>query len=87
MNVVAAEYCNMHNDSKHNELCRREKDSGDSDSDKLSHIEDAYATVLSELGEDASREGLVRTPLRAAKAVQFLTKGYKETIQGKTYLY
>lgn len=83
MNGTVAEYCKMCNDSKHNDLCRREKDSRD----KLSHIEDAYTTILSELGEDASREGLVRTPLRAAKAMQFLTKGYKETIQGKKYLY
>lgn len=87
MNVAAAEYCNMHNGSKHNDLCRREKDSRDSDSDKLSHIEDAYSTILSELGEDAGREGLVRSPLRAAKAMQFLTKGYRETVQGKKYLY
>uniref|UniRef100_A0A671THR9 GTP cyclohydrolase 1 n=1 Tax=Sparus aurata TaxID=8175 RepID=A0A671THR9_SPAAU len=49
--------------------------------EKLSHIEKAYTTILSELGEDVKREGLLRTPLRAAKAMQFLTKGYKETIQ------
>lgn len=84
MNGVVAEYCNMH-DSKHNDLCRRERDSRDSDN--LTHIEDAYTTILSELGEDVSREGLVRTPLRAAKAMQFFTKGYEETIQGKKYLY
>ncbi|XP_030270944.1 GTP cyclohydrolase 1-like [Sparus aurata] len=49
--------------------------------EKLSHTEKAYTTILSELGEDVEREGLLRTPLRAAKAMQFLTKGYKETIQ------
>lgn len=87
MNGMVEEYCNMCNDSKPNDLCRREKDSRDSDSDKPSHIEDAYTTILSELGEDASREGLVRMPLRAAKAMQFLTKCYKETIQGEKYLY
>ncbi|CAL8255362.1 unnamed protein product [Lota lota] len=46
---------------------------------KLSTIERAYSTILTELGEDVEREGLLRTPLRAAKAMQFLTKGYKET--------
>ena len=51
--------------------------------DKLSHIEKAYTTILSELGEDVKRESLLCTPLRAAKAMQFLTKGYKETTQGK----
>lgn len=66
---------------KHNGLGREEKDSADTD--KLSYIENAYTTILSELGEDADREGLLRTPLRAAKAMKFLTKGYKETIQGE----
>ncbi|CAL8299395.1 unnamed protein product [Merluccius merluccius] len=48
---------------------------------KLSRIQRAYSTVLTELGEDVDREGLLRTPLRAAKAMQFLTKGYHETTQ------
>lgn len=33
--------------------------------------------VLAKLGEDPSREGLVQTPLRAEKALQFLTSGYR----------
>ena len=68
---------------KHNGVCKKEKDSkDDTDSNKLSHIEKAYTTILGELGEDVDREGLLRTPLRAAKAMQFFTKGYKETTQG-----
>ncbi|KAK5869716.1 hypothetical protein PBY51_024414 [Eleginops maclovinus] len=67
---------------KHNGLFEKEKDSkDDTDSNKLSHIEKAYTTILGELGEDVDREGLLRTPLRAAKAMQFFTKGYKETTQ------
>ncbi len=34
--------------------------------------------VISLLGEDVSREGLVKTPQRVAKAMQFLTKGYHQ---------
>ena len=34
-----------------------------------------------QLGEDPSREGLQDTPMRAAKAITFFTKGYRETVQ------
>jgi len=36
--------------------------------------------LLKEVGEDPSREGLLRTPERVAKAYEFLTKGYRENI-------
>lgn len=38
----------------------------------------SYHTIITELGEDMSRDGLLKTPERAAKAMQFLTKGYHE---------
>jgi len=37
-----------------------------------------YSEVLKLLGEDPEREGLVKTPMRVAKAWSFLTKGYNE---------
>ncbi len=37
-----------------------------------------YHDVLSQLGEDPNREGLIKTPERVAKAMQYLTKGYQE---------
>jgi GTP cyclohydrolase IA len=39
-------------------------------------IADLMRQVLGHLGEDPTREGLVRTPARADKALQFLTSGY-----------
>ena len=41
-------------------------------------LEKAYRTVLEQIGENPQRDGLVRTPERTAKAIQFLTRGYNE---------
>ena len=39
-------------------------------------LKENFANVISLLGENTEREGLVKTPERAAKAMQFLTQGY-----------
>jgi len=41
-------------------------------------IEEAVTTILKELGEDPNREGLLKTPKRVAKALEFLTQGYHQ---------
>ena len=43
-------------------------------------MEDQYRTILEKIGEDPARAGLVDTPLRAAKAMAFLTRGYAQTL-------
>jgi len=43
-------------------------------------MQDLIRQLLSELGENPDREGLVRTPLRVEKALRFLTGGYRANI-------
>ncbi len=46
--------------------------------DKMHLIADHVKNVISLLGEDVNREGLLKTPERVAEALQYLTKGYAE---------
>jgi len=48
------------------------------DVDVTAEIAAHYKEILRLLGEDVEREGLVKTPERVAKALQFITKGYQE---------
>jgi GTP cyclohydrolase IA len=52
-----------------------------SSSDKPLHsMENAFRDIITAIGEDLDRPGLADTPLRAAKAMQFLTRGYGQDI-------
>ncbi|MDD3375526.1 MAG: GTP cyclohydrolase I FolE [Candidatus Omnitrophica bacterium] len=44
-------------------------------------MENFYKDLLKTIGEDIEREGLKDTPKRAAKAFQYLTKGYHENVE------
>ncbi|WKZ83779.1 MAG: GTP cyclohydrolase I FolE [Acidimicrobiia bacterium] len=44
-------------------------------------MEEIVGRMLIQLGEDPEREGLVRTPLRVAKAMDFLTSGYVGSLE------
>ncbi len=43
-------------------------------------VKDLVKTLLTEIGEDPEREGLLSTPIRVAKAYEFLTRGYQQDI-------
>ncbi|MBL0911417.1 MAG: GTP cyclohydrolase I FolE [Bacteroidia bacterium] len=47
-------------------------------SDSLKILTDSYFTLIDSIGENPQRDGLLKTPERAAKALQFLTRGYAE---------
>ena len=48
---------------------------------KTKTLENNIHEIITELGEDPNREGLVRTPERYAKALQFLTQGYEQDLK------
>lgn len=43
-------------------------------------MQQSFEQIIRELGEDLEREGLRDTPKRAAKALQYMTKGYQENL-------
>ncbi len=47
----------------------------------MKNLIDAYSKIIESTGEDLSRDGLQRTPERAAKALAFLTRGYDQTLE------
>jgi GTP cyclohydrolase I len=52
-------------------------------------VKDSYLSILKNVGENPERDGIVKTPERAAKAMQFLTQGYemdpKQILEGAMF--
>ncbi len=51
------------------------------DSKVTQKLKKNYNSIIKGLGEDVEREGLLKTPERAAKAMQFLTQGYDQSAE------
>ena len=44
-------------------------------------MEQEFRSILGQIGENPNREGLLDTPSRAARAMEFLTRGYNQTLE------
>jgi len=44
-------------------------------------VEESWAKIIESIGEDLERPGLIDTPKRAAKAFEFLTQGYQQSVE------
>jgi GTP cyclohydrolase I len=60
---------------------RLSRDESGLDEKNLDRIANAYRELLDGIGEDLDRDGLRRTPDRAARAMEFLTQGYRQDLE------
>jgi GTP cyclohydrolase I len=51
------------------------------DDAQLGALSRSFQTVLEAIGEDPGRQGLLKTPIRAARAFEFLTQGYRQNVE------
>ena len=51
------------------------------ESDRLAEMERIFADLLDAVGEDRNRQGLAKTPSRAARSFEFLTQGYRQCVE------
>ncbi len=73
MKAQAKEYLMSHHD-----CCEQEDDFPSADAEQ--RMAEDYTRIIRGLGEDPDRNGLIGTPLRAARAMSYLTRGYHQSL-------
>ena len=68
--------------TNNNTVIVRQADDDETSHRRIEDISKSYLGILESIGEDPNREGLKKTPQRAAKAILHFTKGYEENISG-----
>lgn len=51
--------------------------------EKIQQLTTVYKSLLTTIDEDVDRQGLRKTPERAAKAIWYFTKGYRQNLAGQ----
>jgi GTP cyclohydrolase I len=51
------------------------------DNDRVHEMERVFGELLDAIGEDRQRQGLLKTPSRAARSFEFLTQGYRQCVE------
>ena len=51
------------------------------DDEELGSLAKSFREIIETVGEDPERQGLLKTPTRAARAFEFLTQGYRQTVE------
>lgn len=54
---------------------------GKIDNQRVDALTEIYRELLEAIGEDPERQGLLKTPIRAARAFEFLTQGYRQCVE------
>ena len=49
--------------------------------EELGSLANSFREIIETVGEDPERQGLLKTPTRAARAFEFLTQGYRQTVE------
>ncbi len=73
VNTNDKDYANLHEETDFVPNYQKKEDYNDA---ALIAMSESYKHIITTLGEDTEREGIVKTPMRVAKAMSFLTQGY-----------